>query len=256
MRTRLPLVLAVSAALIAGCSADDGDDATAAPTTATTTATTTASATPPGGSDAGGSDAGCPATDDGIPSGAATRPTLDVDGDRAADTEWIASSPAADGSVLFGVTTASGATVTADLQSASPVARSILVADVTGDGELVVLASDGRQVLLYAYSDCQIVPVQNPQGEQYAFDLGFTGYGTGVGCLDVDGDGVRDLAGLLVNGDGTGYTATAVVLDGPRASNSDVSMGVADAGAAAVEAARSITCGDLTMTDDGVTTGP
>jgi hypothetical protein len=31
---------------------------------------------------------------------------------------------------------------------------------------------------------------------------------------------------------------------------------VSDAGAEAVEAARSITCGDLTRAGDGVTTGP
>jgi hypothetical protein len=98
--------------------------------------------------------------------------------------------------------------------------------------------------------------VQNPQGEQYAFDLGFTGYGTGVGCTDLDGDGVRDLVGFLADADGTGYTATAVVLDGPRARNSDVSTHVSDAGADAVERARSVTCGDLTLADDGVTTGP
>ena len=251
MRTGLvPAFLAAVAVVLAGCSSDDGD-AAASSTTAASTAPTSGSPSPAGGT--GG--AGCPVTGYAL-TDVISAPTLDVDGDGAADTEWIASQPAADGSVQFGIPTASGDAIATNLQSASPLPRSILVADVTGDGELVVLASDGRQVLLYAYSECAIVPVQDPQGEQYAFDLGFTGYGTGVGCLDVDGDGVRDLAGLQVDGDGTGYTATPVVLDGPRARNGEISQGVSDAGAEAVEAARSITCGDLTMADDGVTTGP
>ena len=174
-----------------------------------------------------------------------------MDGDGRADTEWIASSPAADGSVLFGVTTAGGGTATAGISSASPVARSVLVADVTGAGEFIALASDGRQVLLYALSDCTIVPVHDPQGDQYAFDLGFTGLGTGVGCVDVDGDGVHDLAGLQADTDGGGYTATQVVLDGPAARN-----GASTHVAATGDEGHAITCGDLTMTDDGVTTGP
>ncbi|SDY05979.1 hypothetical protein SAMN05661080_02193 [Modestobacter sp. DSM 44400] len=43
-------------------------------------------------------------------------------------------------------------------------------------------------MLLYAVSSCSLVPVQNAQGQQYAFDLSFTGFGS-VACTDVDGDG-------------------------------------------------------------------
>jgi hypothetical protein len=174
---------------------------------------------------------------------------LEEDGDGRADTEWIAGSPAADGSVPFGVTTHSGGTFTGTITSASPVRRSVLVADVTGKGELIALASDGRQVLLYVISRCALIPVQNAQGAQYAFGLGFTGYGTGVGCVDVDGDGVRDLAGLLA--DGTTVTRTAVELHGPRATNGR-SATTASAPPAQLDLAHQVTCGDLTLTDDGV----
>jgi hypothetical protein len=176
-----------------------------------------------------------------------------VDGDGRPDTEWISTQIGADGAVTFGVTTASGATFTSQLRSASPVARSVLVADVTGHGELIALAGDGRQVLLYGISDCQLVPEQNQQGQQYAFDLGFTGFGTGVGCADVDGDGVADLVGLQA--EGTTITSTVVRLDGPRATNG-TSRTTEGATAAQVDAASQVSCGDRTLAADGVTSGP
>jgi len=253
MRSRSAGALLLGLLLLTGCSSGD-HAADAAP--GTTTTRTTASA--PGGPTTSpaptpsGDAAGCPATGYAL-TGTANAPTLDVDGDGEPDTEWIATQPAADGSVQFGVQTASGDAIAANVASASPGARSLLVADVTGDGELVALVSDGRQVLLYAISDCQILPVQNAQGQQYAFDLGFTGYGTGVGCTDVDGDGVRDLAGLLA--DGSSVTSTAVSLDGPRASNG-TSRTTPAATAAQVDAAHQVTCGDLTLAEDGVTSGP
>jgi len=255
MRSRSTGALLLGLLLLTGCSSD-GEDADAAP--GTTTTGTTASA--PGGPTTSptpnptpsGDAAGCPTTGYAL-TGTANAPTLDVDGDGKPDTEWIATQPTADGSVQFGVQTASGDAITANVASAAPGARSLLVADVTGDGELVALVSDGRQVLLYAISDCSVLPVQNAQGQQYAFDLGFTGYGTGVGCVDVDGDGVRDLAGLLA--EGTSVTSTAVVLDGPRAANG-TSRTVADAGPDQLDLARSVTCGDLTLAEDGVTSGP
>jgi hypothetical protein len=129
----------------------------------------------------------------------------------------------------------------------------VLVADVSGKGEFVVLASDGRAVQLWAISDCSLVPVQNAQGQQYTFDLGFTGFGTGVGCTDVDGDGVRDLVGLQV--DGTSITSTAVRLDGAKATNG-TSRTIADASSALIDVAHQVTCGDLTMAANGVSTGP
>ena len=248
MRRPVLSALLLGTLLLAGCSSGDsaGGDAAAGTPPATTATTAPATAT---GAPSGGGPAGCPAGGT-QPAGATTAPTIDVDGDGRPDTAWIADTVGADGSVAFGVTTASGGTFSADIESASPRPRSVLVADVTGDGELVALASDGRQVLLYGISDCQLVPELNPQGEPYAFDLGFTGFGTGVGCADVDSDGTRDLVGLQT--DGTSVTSTVVRLDGPRAANTDTAVTVADAGPAQVDLAHQVTCGDRTLAADGV----
>jgi hypothetical protein len=250
---RRPLLCALSAVLLlAGCSSGD-DDQAASPGSSPAATTTTEAASP-------STAAGCPASGDGVPADADAKPTLDVDGDGQPDTEWISDQPGSDGGVTFGVTTASGGTATAVIRSASPIARSVLVADVTGRGEVVALASDGRQVLLYAYSDCQLVPVQDEQGQQYAFDLGFTGLGTGVGCADADGDGVPDLLGLLLQEPGSEATEavvqqTIIELDGAVARNGATSS--APAGdEARQEEARSVTCGDLNLDTDGVTSGP
>jgi hypothetical protein len=210
------------------------------------------------GAVAAGAPAGCRAGG-ATPPGGHSAPTVDVDGDGRPDTAWIAAGPEPDGGVPFGVTTAAGGTFAATIRSASPIARSVLVADVTGAGEIVALASDGRQVLVYAVSRCSFVVVRNVQGRQYAFDRGFTGYGTGVGCLDLTGDGVRDLVGLdlVTAADGTpgSVRRTVVELHGPHARNG-ASDTVPVRGAAAAEAARSVTCGDRTLAEDGVTSGP
>jgi hypothetical protein len=86
-----------------------------------------------------------------------------------------------------------------------------------------------------------------------AVGIGFTGHGTGVGCADVDGDGVRDLVGLLA--DGTSVTSTAIELDGPRATNG-AAVTVSDATAEQLDLAHQVTCGDLTTAADGVSSGP
>jgi hypothetical protein len=193
-----------------------------------------------------------------MPSGAQTKQTIDVDGDGRPDTEWIATTPDGDGGVPFGVRTASGAVLTATINSASPVARSVMFADVTGHGEVIALASDGRQVLLYAVSGCEIVAEKNLQGKQYAFDLGFTGYGTGVGCVDANGDGTTDLVGLDYvpesQGEGT-IKRTIVTLDGPDARNGATDT-VPASNANLAQEAQSVTCGDQTLTANGVSSGP
>jgi hypothetical protein len=160
--------------------------------------------------------------------------------------------------VPFGVATAAGGNFSATIRSASPVARSVLVADVTGRGELIALASDGRQVLLYGISGCSLVPERNAQGRQYAFDLGFTGFGTGVGCVDADGDGTTDLVGLKYvpekYGAGT-IERTIVELHGAQARNGATDR-VLVTRASEADEAQSVTCGDLTLAGDGVTSGP
>jgi hypothetical protein len=250
------LAALVGLALLGGCSSGDGDPEAAAGTTAPAPAPSSSATA----SSSGSGSAGCAAAGDGVPAGADAKQTIDVDGDGQPDTEWIATRIGADGAVTFGVTTASGATFTSEIRSASPVARSVMVADVTGSGELIALASDGRQVLLYGISDCQLVPEQNEQGQQYAFDLGFTGFGTGVGCADVDGDGVSDLLGLLLQPPGAQNAQpvvqqTIVVLDGPVARNgATVASPAGDQ--ARQQAAQSVTCGALTLAADGVHSGP
>ena len=45
------------------------------------------------------------------------------------------------------------------ISSASPVARSLLVADADGDGRSELFFSDGRTVDLYAFDACTVTPV-------------------------------------------------------------------------------------------------
>jgi hypothetical protein len=160
--------------------------------------------------------------------------------------------------VPFGITTAAGGTFGTTIRSASPVARSVLVADVTGKGELIALASDNRQVLLYGISSCSFVPELNAQGQQYAFDLGFTGFGTGVGCVDANGDGTTDLVGLKFapepQGEGT-IKRTIVTLNGPNARNGATDT-VPAANANQADEAHTVTCGDQSLAANGVSTGP
>jgi hypothetical protein len=181
-----------------------------------------------------------------------------VDGDGRPDTAFISTAPDASGAVTFGVRTASGGVFSTDLRSASPIARSVLFADVTGHGEVIALASDGRQVQLYAVSQCQLIPEKNAQGQPYVFSLGFTGYGTGVGCVDANGDGTPDLVGLNyvpeAQGAGT-IQRTIVTLTGPNARNGATdTVPVTRAGLA--DEAHDVTCGDLTIRANGVSTGP
>jgi hypothetical protein len=258
---RVVLLLAVPL-LLAGCG---GGAATAAAGTTSPSSQSVAAGAPAGPTTgAGGTTAdwghlaGCPSVGRAIPPGTATKPTVDVDGDGRADTAFIATSPDSTGGVAFGVRTASGAVLSATIRSASPVARSVLFADVTGHGEVIALASDNRQVQLWSVSGCQLVAEQNVQGQQYAFDLGFTGYGTGVGCVDADGDGTTDLVGLEYvpepQGAGT-IQRTIVVLTGPQARNGATDT-VPVTRASMVDEAHSVTCGDLTMAANGVSSGP
>jgi hypothetical protein len=178
-----------------------------------------------------------------------------VDGDGRPDTLWIGEGPGADGFVPFGLTTAAGGTFSAPIETTSPDGRSALVADVSGDGDLVALASDGRQVLLYGIGSCALVPLRDAAGRQYSFDLGFDGTGTGVGCVDVDGDGRRDLARLQAVRDLQGGVAavdrTLVRLDGGTAVDG-ATTSVPVTGPAEADAASAVGCGELTLAGNGV----
>ncbi|MBT0773792.1 hypothetical protein KIH74_32905 [Kineosporia sp. J2-2] len=128
------------------------------------------------GNTAGGDD-GCEADGTTVPAGAGTAKAGDLDGDGKDDRIWL--SVQGDESTL-GVKTASGAvfSTTYDREDKPPTA----VANVLGDGTAIILVDRGFSASLFAVADCAIVTTENVDGEQYSFDLGINGYGTGVGC--------------------------------------------------------------------------
>ena len=181
---------------------------------------------------------------------------VDLDGDRRPDTVWVASPGG--GRRVLGVTTAAGGGDAVDIASASPVALNVLVADADETPPVELFVSDNRGVQLWAFADCRLQPVTDPDGQPYLFDLGLRGYGTGLGCVDADGDGRRDLVGLnAVGDDGRGaveWTRTIVERDGLVASNGATDEGTYQSPAddADIELLRSVTCGDLTLDADGI----
>lgn len=210
-----------------------------------------------GGGSTRSSSQGCTPDGTGVPSAAVSNQTIDVDGDGRPDTEWIQTDP--DGQVLLGITTASGATFGAQFSSGSPIAKSMLVADDTGSGEVVALASDGRQANLFVVDGCHLTPATNSQGSQYTFDLGFGDHGTGVGCSQVAGTSGRELVGLKVSTDASGAATTvdrtAVQIDGTRATNGpsdSIDVRGRSTSDAAITTARAVTCGTRTLDADGV----
>jgi hypothetical protein len=272
---RTGALLALAACLLAACGGDDDDASGTSTTVATDTTTsaagaTTTTAAPPATDDSGGettpttaapvttttSSGGCVSdASDEPPAGAATQEVDDLDGDGRPDTAWVSSQP--DGTRQVGVVTAGGVGTAAQIETGSPVPLSVLVADADETPPTEIFVSDGRTVYLFAFVDCAIQPVLNPEGEQYLFDLGFRGTGTGVGCADVDGDGRTELVGLLAgepDGDTVPWTRTVIELDGLDAHN-----GPSDSGTftepdddAAIELLHTVSCGDRTITADGL----
>lgn len=248
------LGLAAVGSLLAGCGRGVGTAVAPSSTAPGPSAVGSASASAPaasGPSDAaaGAPRAGCAPTGESIPAGAAgVAETADLDHDGVADNLWLAD---VDGRRLLGVRTASGAVFSTTFTSAAP-QRASAVAQELGPDLSIVLLNAGRSVPLYAVVDCRLTPTQNPEGQQYTFDLGFTGFGTGVGCAPAkDGPRRWDLYGLLAHqvGDGS-WTVTGTRIDLDRSgrtarngAGSDLVTG-ADGKAAAVEAARTVTCGD------------
>lgn len=151
---------------------------------------------------------GCSPTDKTVPPGAVTGATADLDGDGRPDELWLAD---VDGARVLGVRTASGAVLSTEFTSGAPQSATAY-GQVLGDGSAIVLLDTGRAVPLYAVVDCELVPTHNEQGDQYTFDKGFTGYGTGVGCQEVDGDGLR-LVGYLAEIEGEQATVTSTPIE-------------------------------------------
>jgi hypothetical protein len=244
----LPLVLA-------GCSGSSstGASAPAATATASSSAATgsgsTAGPTPSAAAttSATGSqtaDDGCAPNTATIPKGAgkASSPDLDHDGKR--DTVWLADSGT---TRRLGVKTASGATFSTTFSSAAPQAATA-IGQRLGDGSEIILLNTGRSVQLYAVVDCRIVVSKNAQGKQYSFDLGFTGYGTGVRCVDA-GRGLQ-VAGMLAdpgaNSTFTVYQTRIALSDSGREARNTARQTLAKEAAAnssVVKSAETVSCG-------------
>jgi hypothetical protein len=160
-----------------------------------------------------------------------------------------------DGTV--GVTTPGGTGVVQVSNPANTPLQAFLV-DAQQDGNQQLIVSNSRVAHVYMVSGCEISPVTDPQGAPFLFDLnnlrdGPVPEGTGVDCLDL-GDG-RRLTGLLAQPTGTGITVrrTEFLLNGTVATpgKSDTVAGQSPH-EPAVAAASTISCGDLTLTKDGV----
>lgn len=258
------LLVLAALPLLTACGAQD--DAAAPTTTTTVTApaspapTETASPTP-----TDTATTSCPATGETVPDGAVTAAvdttSLPNGGDLTGNpqdgpaTVWISSTGS---ERRLGVVTGGGVVSSVPIDSASPVGTSALVANLDGVGPVEVLLDDNRTTLLYAVVDCALQPVLGPDGQPFAFDRGFRGNGTGVGCSGSSADGARSLLGLNLHSDRTppNLTSTTIVLDGLTASigtSLDTDLGGADGQEnPQVEASGAVTCDTLTMASNGL----
>lgn len=267
-RTSCLLVVAAVVVGLAACG-DDGDtasdatttsEATTAPTasSSTTEGSTTESTTDPSGATtttAAPAGEGCTGGEAQVPGGegVGSGEIVDVDGDGEADRAWLAGH--SDGSRELGIVTAAGGGDAVPMESASPNVLTLLAVDADEQPPVELFVSDGRTVELWTFADCALAPVTGPDGEPYLFDLGFRGTGTGIGCRDTD-DG-RQLVGLnVVDDDGTvvDWTRTVIERDGLTASNGATDEGTFERpdDDAAIELLHTVSCGDMTMTDDGI----
>ena len=271
-RTAAAAAVALLGALtLSSCGGDQPTAAPAAPmpstnslaptpaVTTTTTAPSSPSTTAPAGgtaiaattSAAARTSPGCAPAGTGVPAGATSKQIIDVDGDGRPDTGWIS------GGTNFGITTASGANFSIPMELAGGGPRSVLVENTDGTGTIAALASDGRTVELLLVRNCGLYPAKNPQGQNYEFDLGFRGTGTGVGCSQVAGTSGRSLVGLNVHLDAAGQPQdvrrTQIIIDGTSARNGATDTVAAAGNPAAVQSGTQISCGELTMGRDGVT---
>jgi hypothetical protein len=262
------LVMAVILLLVAGaCGGDDDDTSTgrsasADRATSSTSTSTTSSPSSTAGASSTATSApqsatgeGCPGDGPEVPEGAGvgSGPIVDVDGDGRRDTGWLAGH--SDGSRELGVATAAGGGDVVSIDSASPVTLTLLAIDADEEPPVELFVSDGRTVELWAFADCRLAPVTNPENEPYLFDLGFRGTGTGVGCRDVPGG--RELVGLNItddNGTQVDWTRTVIERDGLAARN-----GATDEGRferpdddAAIELLHTVSCEDVTIDRDGI----
>jgi hypothetical protein len=196
------------------------------------------------------------------PAGVAQRQVGDLDWDGGPDTLWVGQFRDGSGRTnrVVGVTTASGANSDVQVLSASPMPLSALAIDAQRDGQHQIIVSDGRSAHLYVYRDCRIQSVLDNQGAPFLFDLqNLRDHGTGVGCSDLGPFSMgRHLVGLQAreNPPDTGQWTvhrTEIDLNGTLATigQSDT-VTASSAQDPAVTSAETISCGDLTISKDGV----
>lgn len=249
------IVLCVAALLAAAaCSSGDDDDGKSAGGAASTTTSTT-SEVGPTSTGSSTTTEGCTGTPPTPTQPASTGNIVDVDGDGKPDRAWL-SSPG-NGIREMGVLTAAGGGAEVRVDSASPIAMQLLVADADNTPPVELFVSDGRTVQLWAFSDCKLQQVKDGKGQPYLFDLGFRGNGTGVGCIDANGDGQRDLVGLnaLDRSDTeVQWRRTIIERVGLRAAN-----GASDEGTyklpqdqAKADLLYTVTCGNLDIRRDAI----
>ena len=154
---------------------------------------------------------GCPAGGPGLPPEAQVAQAGDLDGDGKSDTLWIGFDQK--GTQVFGVQTASGARFSTTYSTVNDPQRgtSSLWADRLGDGTAVMLLDTTNEVRLYAVIDCAIVVTRNKQNNQYVFDRGNLGNGTGVGCPVIGSTG-RHLVGYLAEDTASGYSVSRTAI--------------------------------------------
>lgn len=186
-----------------------------------------------------------------MPAGAASRKVGDLDGDGKADTEWISDTP----TLRFGVTTASGATFSYALPTASPAPREGFVTRLN-DHRVVSIVDDNRAAYVHFVVNCAWVTPKDSHGAQYTFDMqDLTGHGTGVGCSK------GFVVGFQATNTSTGYTVKQTQLylntTGSVASNGPTSTVVTGASSSdpRVKAAMTISCGSVTVANGGVHVG-
>jgi hypothetical protein len=200
--------------------------------------------------------AGCPAGGGPTPPRAVQQQVDDLDGDGFPDALWIAAVREADGATqrFVGVSTASGAISDVQITNASPTPLRALAIDAQNNGSHQVIVSDGRGAYLYSFADCKVQTVVDSHGAPFVFDMqNLRGTGTGVGCADLGGG--PHLVGLQALPQNNQWTIrrTQIDLNGTVASNGR--SDTVTAGSAqdpAVAAAQTITCGGLSIDQDGV----
>ncbi|MCU1470203.1 MAG: hypothetical protein JWQ39_1352 [Glaciihabitans sp.] len=191
---------------------------------------------------------GCAANSAVMPSGAVHRKVGDIDGDKVADTEWISDTP----TLRFGVTTASGATFSYPLSSASPLSREGFVTRLNYH-RIVSIVDDGRGAYVHFFVNCSWIQPKDSHGVAYTYDMNdFSGHGTGVGCSG------GFVVGYQATNTSTGYTVKQTKLylnaTGSYASNGPTSTVVSNASSSdpRVTRAMTISCGTVTLANSGV----